>query len=237
MNENEQHHIEVSVDCVVFGFNNNKLHILLIEQESSNPSKINRFAIPGDLIRKNEHINSAAKRVLNELTKLQNIYLKQFHVFGNPMRLNKTEDQIWLKKVRQNPDARVITIAYFALVNMNDFNPEPSSYATSTKWVDIQSIPELAFDHNKIVLKAIETLQEDVFNNRIGFELLPEKFTLSKLQQLYEVILNKSLDKRNFRKSIKKLPFIEALDEKQKDVFHKPAQLYTYNKELNNSVN
>ena len=228
MNEHLQSQLDVSVDCVVFGFHNNRLKVLLIEQENVSKSNNRRYALPGDLVLAEEHIDYAAERVLFELTNLKGIYLEQFHTFGNPNRIKKEDDLEWLNVIRKNPDARVITIAYYALVKMEDYIPSPSSYAEKAEWKDVLDIPELAFDHNKILRKALKKLRKEVSVHTVGFELLPEKFTLGQLQQLYEVILDMKLDKRNFRKAIKKMDTVLALEEKQKGVLHKPAQLFTY---------
>jgi len=228
MNEHLQSQLDVSVDCVVFGFHNNRLKVLLIEQENVSKNNNRRYALPGDLVLPEEHIDHAAERVLFELTNLKGIYLEQFHTFGNPNRIKKEDDLEWLNIIRKNPDARVITIAYYALVKMEDYTPSPSSYAEKAEWKDVLEIPELAFDHNKILRKALKKLRKEVSNHAVGFELLPEKFTLGQLQQLYEVILDMQLDKRNFRKAIKKMDSVLALEEKQKGVLHKPAQLFTY---------
>lgn len=228
MKEHIPSQLDVSVDCVVFGFHNNKLRVLVIEQESVSKQNARRYALPGDLVLSDEHIDHAAERVLFELTNLKGIYLQQFHTFGNPLRVKKEKDQEWLKMARKNPDARVITIAYYALVKMEDYSPSPSSFAEKAEWKDVLEVPELVFDHNKILNKALEILRKEVSSHSVGFELLPEKFTLGQLQQLYEVILNTQLDKRNFRKAIKKMDTVLALEEKQKGVLHKPAQLFTY---------
>lgn len=228
MNDHLQSLLDVSVDCVVFGFHNNKLRVLVIEQENVSKHHSLRYALPGDLVLPDEHIDNAAERVLYELTNLKGIYLEQFHTFGNPNRIRKEDDIEWLNVIRKNPDARVITIAYYALVKMEDYTPSPSSYAEKAEWIDVLDIPELAFDHNKILRKALKKLRKEVSDHTVGFELLPEKFTLGQLQQLYEVILDTELDKRNFRKAIKKMDTVMALEEKQKGVLHKPAQLFTY---------
>ncbi|MCK5781230.1 MAG: NUDIX hydrolase [Flavobacteriales bacterium] len=228
MSEQVQLNLDISVDCVVFGFHENKLRVLLIEREQNSDEKGCVYALPGDLVFSQEHIDHAAERVLFELTNLKGIYLEQFHTFGDPKRVSTEKDQKWLKSIRKDPNARVITIAYFSLVKMEDYVPSPSSFAERAEWKDVSDIPQLAFDHNAILDKALEVLRNKVANNKIGFELLPEKFTLGQLQQLYEVILDKQLDKRNFRKSIKKIDTIKALEEKQKGVLHKPAQLFTY---------
>jgi 8-oxo-dGTP diphosphatase len=219
------------VDCVVFGFDFEKLNILLIEQKSTdNLKKRSRFALPGDLVHMHEDLDEAAKRVLFELTNLKDIYLKQFKAFGNPHRLEKPEDQYWLKKLRENPNERVITVAYYSLVKMDDYDPTPASFAQNAQWVAIDEVPSLAFDHNHIFEEALYTLRREVEVADAGYELLPDKFTLSQLQTLYEVILDRKLDKRNFRKKMKKIDTVVPLNERQMGVYHKPAQLYTYDK-------
>ena len=227
--------IDVSVDCVVFGFDGESLNALLIEQGLPETGTLTaektQIALPGDMVLEDESLDDSAARVLKELTSLEGIYLKQFHTFGNPQRVKGLKDQDWLRSFRANPDRRVITVAYYSLVKMDEYQPQPSSFAGNTSWVNVADIPELAFDHNDIVDKALDVLREELISRHIGFELLPEKFTLSQLQQLYEVILDKKLDKRNFRKNIKKLDQIVALDEKQKGVLHKPAQLFKFERE------
>ena len=222
--------INVSVDCVVFGWNGEDLNILLIEQKRAEKNKHlpPRYALPGDLVLENEGLDEAAIRILNELTHLSGIPLHQFHTFGNPDRVKGLKDRDWLRAFREHPEAHVITVAYFALVRMDDFKPEAASFASKTYWVKVRNIPELAFDHNEILNLAMYHLKKEVEQKNIGFELLPEKFTLSQIQSLHEAILERSLDKRNFRKSIKKLETIVPLNEKQVGVTHKPGQLFVY---------
>lgn len=220
----------VSVDCVVFGFDSEKLNVLLIEQKDLGGNH-EQFALPGDLVLQNESLDDAASRVLHELTNMSGIFLRQFHTFGDPERVKNVKDLAWLQSFRENPQARVITVAYFALVRMDNFKPEASSFAKKVFWEDIHNIPELAFDHNEIARVGLEKLQISFENRRIGFELLPEKFTLNQLQVLHEVILDKELDKRNFRKKVLKEKLVIGLEEKQKGVLHKPAQLFNLNKD------
>ncbi|MDG2247163.1 MAG: NUDIX hydrolase [Flavobacteriales bacterium] len=230
-----QNQLDVSVDCVLFGFDGEGLKVLLIEQgldESGSLSKDQvQTALPGDLVYLDESLDASAERVLKELTSLDGIYLKQFHTFGDPQRVKGLKDQDWLRSFRANPERRVITVAYYSLVKMEDYQPQPSSFAGKAIWVDVNEIPDLAFDHNDIAEKALTVLREELDSKHIGFELLPEKFTLSQLQLLYEIILDKKLDKRNFRKNIKKMDQVIPLDEKQQGVFHKPAQLFRFDKE------
>lgn len=218
----------VSVDCVVFGFDNEKLNVLLIEQKMANKEKV-QFALPGDLIVDDEGLDQAANRVLEEITHISGIFLRQFKAFGDPNRVSDIKDLDWLKNYRQNPQARVITVAYLALVKMDEFMPEASSFAERVFWQELETLPSLAFDHNRILEEALDRLRDDFINHRTGFELLPERFTLGQIQKLYEIILGKDLDKRNFRKKILKEKLVTATNEKQTGVLHKPAILYELN--------
>ena len=166
-----------------------------------------------------------------ELTQLNGVYLKQFHAFGDPNRVKDLKDRAWLRSVRTQPEQRVVTVGYFGLVSLHDFNPKPASFAGSADWIDLQDIGELAFDHNEILSGAIDALQSQLESQHISFELLPKKFTISQLQSLYEVVLEKKFDKRNFRKNVKKMSHVVPLDEKQQGVMHKPAQLFSFNRD------
>jgi len=225
----------VSVDCVIFGYDFEELKVLLIERNyfDSNDhhqnKKITDLVLPGNLVMDNETLDESAKRILKELTSLENIFLEQFYTFGDPNRVRKKQDAEWLRTMRTDPDARVITVAYFALVKLNDYVPKPDSFARRSEWYGIDKIPTLAFDHNEIVDKALEALRFKLKYFPIGFELLPKKFTLSQVQKLYEAIYGTKLDKRNFRKKLKALDIVTPLGEKQKGVSHKPAGVYTLN--------
>ena len=219
----------VSVDCVIFGFDNEKLNVLLIEQKLERGKS--QLALPGDLILDDEGLDEAASRVLKELTQLEGIFLKQFKTFGNPDRVSDIKDLEWLQSYREHPQTRVITVAYLSLVKMGDFEPAASSFAERVFWCDLKELPCLAFDHNDILDEALYRLKEDFENKKTGFELLPEKFTLSHIQKLYEIILGKKLDKRNFRKKILKEKLVTPTNEKQQGVLHKPARLYEVNPE------
>jgi 8-oxo-dGTP diphosphatase len=220
--------LNVSVDCVVFGYTEDHLKVLLIEQKKLTPNQNVMLALPGDLILDGESTDDSAGRVLKELTSLEGLFLKQFYTFSDPNRVSDLKDKEWLRSFRENPEERVITVAYYSLVKLDEYLPQPSSFAEKSEWWDVNEVPQLAFDHNKILNKAVETLRVELVNNQVGFELLPEKFTLSQLQRLHETILGKELDKRNFRKSIKKLENLVPLKEKQQGVQHKPGQLYTF---------
>lgn len=221
----------VSVDCVIFGFDHSQLHVLLINRlKAGSAEKLNsvEYALPGDLIYMSENLDMAALRVLRELTGLEDIFLEQFGTFGAPDRLASERDKEWLKSIRQFPEVRVVTVGYYSLVNMNEYQPKAASFASSAQWVPVHSIDKLPFDHNKLLHKAQMKLKEKLKSMPIGFNLLPEKFTLAQLQRLYEVILNKELDKRNFRRKIIKIGMLQKLDEKQVGVAHKPASYYCF---------
>jgi len=219
----------VSVDCVIFGFNNKKLKVLLIEREKlyKGDLKGHKLKLPGNLISEVEDLDISAKRTLNELTGLENIYLRQFGVFSAPGRLAPVEDLEWLRKTSGLMVDRVVTIAYFSLIKIAD-----SNITEKTIWIPVDELPDLIFDHNKIVKKALEALRNEIRTQPLCFELLPKKFTIRQMQNLYEAILGEKLDNRNFRKKVKPLEFLTPLDEKEKEVNHKPAQLFRFDKRL-----
>ncbi len=219
----------VSVDCVVFGFDGKELHVLLIDREDEIKNVASAYALPGNLIYDHENLNMAAERVLNELTGLSDIYLEQFGAFGNPDRIKKEEDQPWLKAVRANPDARVVTIAYYALIRMSDFKLNPSSFAKYASWVPLKEIDHLPFDHFEILNQSVEYLRNNTKIRPVGYNLLPKKFTLNEMQKLYEAIFNRKIDNRNFRRKIINLDVLDKLEEKQAGVAHKPATYYQFN--------
>ncbi len=225
----------VSVDCVIFGFEEGDLKVLLIERSyanASNPQKTGKdLLLPGDLVYDHEDLDTSAKRILKELTNLENIFLEQFHSFGDPNRVRKETDKVWLESIRTEPEARVITIAYYSLVKLHDYQPSAKSFARNAYWYSLNQLPELGFDHNEIVNSGLKALKKKIQTHPIGFELLPDKFTLSQLQKLYETILGHSLDKRNFRRQIIKKGILKPLSEKQKHVPHKRAQYFEFDKE------
>jgi len=221
----------VSVDCVVFGFDEEQLKVLLIEQRPMPGVAQIQYAIPGDLVFKRENLDEAAARILLELTSLKGMFLKQFKAFGDVDRVNKQKDKAWLRSFREKPDARVFTVGYFSLVKIDEYDPRAASFAGRAEWRSIKEIPSLAFDHNLILTEALKHLKSDLELKDLAFELLPDKFTLSQLQRVHEVVLEKELDKRNFRKKLKAIKGIHALEEKQKGVDHKPAMLYRFQKE------
>ena len=222
--------INLSVDCVILGFDDDqKLKILLIKKKINKTGDL-QYAIPGDLLKEDEDLLSGAKRILKNLTSLDNLFLKQFRVFGDPLRTKDKKDQAWLNMYRKNPEERVVTVGYLSLVKMENYLPQASSFALDAEWVDLKSVPNnLAFDHNEIIESGLINLRTQL-DHKIISNLLPSKFTLSQLQYIYEILLAEKLDKRNFRKTISKISMIKKTKEKQEGVAHKPAFLYTYEK-------
>jgi 8-oxo-dGTP diphosphatase len=219
----------VSVDCVVFGFDSKKLKVLLIEREHAGieDSSSHKLKLPGSLILENEDLDASAYRTLKELTGLDNIYLKQFQVFASPDRLNLMDDIAWLKTTSGTNVGRVVTIAYYSLIKLQDSNS-----TEKTIWHSVDQLPELIFDHNLILKMAWEVLKREIRTEPICFELLPKKFTIRQMQDAYEAILGERLDNRNFRKKIMPLKFLVMLNEKEKGVNHKPAYLYKFDRKL-----
>ncbi len=211
---NESFNSAFSVDNIIFAFEGGKLQVLLIKR-ADEPFK-DQWALPGALVNTDENLRDAPIRSLKELTGLENVFLEQVFTFG---------------KVDRHPKGRVITVAYYSLIDKTIVTPVPSSFAQEVKWHNIKSINSLAFDHYEIMSVCLRRLQESVRRRPIGFELLAETFTLSDVQELYEVILNKELDKRNFRKKILSLKILEDIGEYQQNVAHRPAKLYKFNLE------
>lgn len=227
----------VSVDCVVFGFDFNTLNILLIERNFHIGQKqYADWKLPGDLIRMDEDLDTAAARILIENTGVDNIYLKQFRSFGTLDRLmHKERDMEWLRQI-DHPETRVITIAYYSLVNTSNKSRSQITLSPNAKWFPVHEVPDLVMDHNDILLASLDSMRNELLNKPIAFELLPEKFSLSQMQIVYEIILGKSFDKRNFRKKISGMKYLIPLLEKQTGVAHKPARLYSFDREIYNQT-
>ncbi len=200
-----------TVDNVIFGFDEADLKVLLIKRAEA-PFE-GKWALPGYFVYPNEDLDTAAKRVLQELTGLRNVYLEQVKTFGAPGR---------------HPMGRVITVAYFSLVKISAFTLQPASIASKAQWHSVSRLRNLAFDHKEILDAAFHRLKWGIRTRPVGFELLPRKFTLTQLQHLYEAILETELDKRNFRKKILSMDLLIDLDETQEGVAHRPARLYSF---------
>lgn len=203
----------LTADCVVFGLDEEDLKVLLI-QRGVNPFA-GKWALPGGFAMVGESLEATARRELSEETGLRNIFLEQLYTFSEPDR---------------DPREHVVTVAYYALVNLSEHKIQAATDASNAAWFAIDDIPKLAFDHEKILKVAYERLKGKIRYRPIGFELLPDKFTLSQLQRMYEKILDRELDKRNFRKKILNMKIIGELDEIETDVAHRAARLYRFNK-------
>lgn len=204
-----------STDCVIFGFEAGELKVLLIERNEE-PFK-DWYALPGNIVGTDESVDAAAQRILYELTGLHDLPMRQFHTFG---------------EVNRHPQGRVVTIAYFALIRISgqkDLMPI-TQYARKAFWHPVNDLPTLAFDHTDIFKRAFKKIRAKLNYEPIAFELLPEKFTLTQLQSLYEAVLSKQLDKRNFRKKMLSYGFLKELAEKQKGVSYRAAKLYKFDR-------
>lgn len=204
---------ETAVDCVVFGLDDEDLKVLLIQRDIE--PFAGKWALPGGFVHMDETLEEAARRELREETGLVNVYLEQLYTFG---------------AVDRDPRGRVISIAHYALVNLRDHRVQADTDARNAAWFAGGDTPTLAFDHEEILDKALERLRGKVRYQPIGFELLPEKFTLRQLQRLYEIVLGRDLDKRNFRKKILGMDILVELDEIEKDVAHRAARLYRFDR-------
>ena len=201
----------LTVDCVVFGFDGGELKVLLIQRDLA-PFR-GKWALPGGFVQMDETIDESARRELQEETGLTDVFLEQLYTFGDPKR---------------DPRERVVSVAYYALVALDKHVPRSGSDASNAAWFCVSDLPSLAFDHDAIVATAIARLKGKVRYQPIGFELLPAKFTLSQLQRLYETVLERELDKRNFRKKILGMGLLVELDEIEQDVAHRAARLYRF---------
>ncbi|HET6247006.1 MAG TPA: NUDIX domain-containing protein [Tepidisphaeraceae bacterium] len=204
----------VTVDCVVFGLDDADLKVLLIER--GEPPFKGKWALPGGFVRMEESLDEAARRELQEETGLSDVFLEQLYTYG---------------KVSRDPRGRVISVAYYALVNLSGRTLHASTDAKNAAWFAASDVPSIAFDHADILARALDRLKGKVRYEPIGFELLPVKFTLSQLQRLYETVLERPLDKRNFRKKILSMGILLELDEIQQDVAHRAARLYRFDED------
>ncbi|MEJ6582522.1 MAG: NUDIX domain-containing protein [Crocinitomicaceae bacterium] len=203
-----------SLDCLIFGFQDGQLKVLLIKRAME--PYMGQWAIPGDLLYPAEDLPDAATRILTELTSLEDVVLHQGRTFGKPDR---------------HPQGRVITNAYFALVQIDDIQAKAASWADELKWVPINEVGELAFDHNEILASTYEILKNKLKTEPVCFDLLPEKFALNEMQQLFDYTFDTKMDKANFRKKIKSIPLV-SLNVKQKNVKHRPANLFMFDNDM-----
>ncbi|MCD8185748.1 MAG: NUDIX hydrolase [Rikenellaceae bacterium] len=224
----------ISVDCVVFGFDGASLKVLLVKRRYRETTPAGEviaredFKLPGSPIYNDEDLSTSAYRVLEELTGLKQVYLKQLQVFSDPHRID-SKSLGWLNETYGFQTRRIITIAYYSLVKLNSHMVAHTSMRKAV-WQDVQSIKRLALDHKQILGVALNTLNKQLVNEPIAFELLPKRFTIRQLQGLYEAILGFEIDNRNFRKNLLGSGYLEPTEEKERNVAHKPALLYTFNR-------
>ena len=209
---NEHSKVWLSVDCIIFGFDEGKLKVL-IGKRQMDPGR-GEWSLYGGFVAADESVDDAASRTLYELTGLRNLFMRQVGAFGN---------------VDRDPGERVVSIAYYALIKVKDYDEE-LRLQHGAKWVDINEIPQLYSDHNEMVRKARKLMQQKLAQEPVGFRLLPDLFTLTQLQNLYEAVNGAGLDKRNFRKRIKDMDFIEKTDLIDKYSSKRGAFLYRFNK-------
>ncbi|OLY93270.1 ADP-ribose pyrophosphatase YjhB, NUDIX family [Cnuella takakiae] len=200
----------LAIDCIIFGFDGTQLKALLIKR-GFEPQK-GKWSLMGGFVQKDESVDDAAKRILDQLTGLHDIYMEQLHVFG---------------EVDRDPGGRVVSIAYYALIKIDDYSKELME-SHQAEWFAMDEIPPLIFDHKKMISMARERLRQKVANYPIGFALLPNKFTLPQLQALYEAIYETELDKRNFTRKILSFEILQKLEEKEKESSRKGAYLYVF---------
>ncbi len=204
--------IALSVDCVIFGFDESKLKVLLIRSDLK--KYLGKWSLLGDLVFPNEDLDAAAYRILKQRTGLSDVYLEQVHTFGN---------------VNRHPAGRVVTVTYCSLINVQ--HHKLNIFDNELHWHDVTSITNLAFDHQQIFDTCFKQLQKRVQEHPLGFNLLPKKFSLRDLQNLYEAILDIKMDRRNFRKKFFSMDFLIDLKEMEQDVPHRPGKLYKFNYE------
>jgi 8-oxo-dGTP diphosphatase len=202
----------VTVDCVVFGLDElQQLKVMLIQRGIA-PFK-NQWALPGGFVQWAESVDAAAARELQEETGIEQIFLEQLYTFG---------------EINRDPRDRVITVAYYALINIAEYQIRAQTDASNAAWFLVQQVPDLAFDHQQILKVAQQRLKGKLRYQPIGFELLPQKFTLTQLQRLYETVLEQKLDKRNFRHKLLKMKLLIDTEQMQDGVSHRPAKLYQF---------
>lgn len=213
---NEHSKVWLSVDCIIFGFDDGKLKIL-IGKRQMDPGR-GEWSLYGGFVASDESVDEAATRTLYELTGLKNLFMRQVGAFG---------------KVDRDPGERVVSIAYYALINVNDYEDNLLK-EHGLQWVNIEEIPQLYSDHNEMVNKARKMMQQKLAHEPVGFRLLPALFTLTQLQRLYEAVNGAELDKRNFRKRIKEMDYIEKTELIDKTSSKRGAYLYRFNKRAYN---
>ena len=230
-------HIHLSVDCTVLGFNGNRMEVLLIRRTGEEGGQeFHDMKLPGSLISEHEELDDAARRVLRELTGLKDIPLTQFQSFGSMNRTKDPKDVHWLERAQQAHVRRIVTVAYMALVKIGRTIARDME-GTEALWVPVDAIPPLAFDHNEIIAAALSHLRAlAAMDPSLLYALLPRKFTVTQLRNLYEIVFGQRLDPANFYKKMTQMPYVVALNEREKGVAHRAARYYRFDKNLFNKT-
>ncbi|CAN5613269.1 NUDIX domain-containing protein [soil metagenome] len=225
------HHL--SIDCVLFGYHEHQLKVLLLKWKASD-----KWTLAGGFIKLEENLRQAAERILKERTGLDKIFLHQFQTFGEPKRSERnTADIAHLSTITNSkitPDhwllKRTVSIGYYAVTEYSKVNPHTDHLSDACTWWDIEAVPKMIFDHNLILAEALKALRMHIYHQPIGYNLLPEKFTLPEIHDLYETILGKELDRRNFAKKLISLGLIKKLNERRSIGAHRSPFLYKFDK-------
>jgi 8-oxo-dGTP diphosphatase len=227
-NARENYLAHISIDCVVFGFHEGLLKVLVLTMKNGG-----ECYLPGGFVRKEEPIEMAANRILKERTGLDEIFLQQFHVFGDPER-SKEHFEMYKDMIpaKQNWfNNRFLTIGYYALVDFSDAIPNPDPLSVACTWCDLNDVPELRLDHTLILKTALDTLRLQLNYQPIGYNLMPKEFTMPELQKLYETILDKKLDRRNFQRRMLGFGILNRSEQPRKGGAHKAPYLYSFDLE------
>jgi 8-oxo-dGTP diphosphatase len=224
----------VSIDCAIFGYHEQQLKLLLIKHKF-----IDGFCLPGGYIKRTETLMQAANRIVEERTGINNLFLQQFKTFGDPNRaqINEFDEEKWFRAtgVRITKDNwlidQTISVGFYAITDFEKSIPNPDMMAEDCAWFDIDNLPKLEFDHDEMVKEALHTLRVQLYHYPIGYNLLPEKFTLTEIHALYETLLGKKLDISNFPKKLITLGLLKKLDEKRSIGAHRSPHLYMFDKE------
>lgn len=213
----------VSIDCVIFGFHESELKVLLLKWKKG------PWCLPGGFVKKGESLEESVDRAVKQRTGLDNIFFRQFHVFSDPDREKRKEEFHYAPKGGWMME-RFISVGFYALVEFSKVSAEGDMFSEECTWWDVNAVPKMVFDHNDIFQKALHVLRMSLNDHPIGYELLPAKFTMPELQKLYETILDRSLDRRNFQKKMLALGILERLKERKVGGAHKAPYLYKFNK-------
>lgn len=227
----------LSIDCVVFGFHDNQLKVLVLKSKY-----VDEWSLPGGFVKSSDTMEEAASRILFERTGVENIFLKQFRVFSDPTRINPIFKEDALKRADIDMDnfawlnQRFISIGFYALVEYSKVESKPDVISEKCEWKNIDEVGRLMMDHNQILNEALETLRLQLRYQPIGYNLLPEKFTMPELQKLYETILGRELDRRNFQRKILSYKIVKRLPERRTGVAYKAPYLYRFDLDVYNKA-